>query len=679
MHIPDGVLSPSTAAVAGAAMLPLWATAGKQVHRGLGARQVPLLALGAAFCFCIMMFNIPALGGTTAHPVAGALLAVLVGPWAALIGISVALAIQALFFADGGLLAYGANCFTMAFVLPFVGYSIYRLLAGNAAPSVLRRSVAAGAGAYLGLNAAAATVALLLGLQPALFHEANGHALYFPFGLRVTLPAMLGTHLLIAGPAEAIVTGLVVRYMLQAGQPLYGDASVDDLVATSSTTNARARREGLWVGLLALVALSPLGLLARGDAWGEWDAEGVKREIQRVEGRDYVPQGLAHAQERAYRGIGGLRDYAQPEEGRNSLGYFGAAALGVGMISLSLLGIGRLAARRQQGAEPVQVGAAAEGQPQPAGRETPPAGARALPSWLQTPAEIDPPGLTADGRPSNRYLERTLAEVSAGTATALYGERWARQDGYLQRLDPRAKVAGFLALIAVSACLRQPGTLLALYALSLWLATRSHLPLGALCRRVWLSAPLFVGALALPMILNIVTPGRALLTLWSHPLLTITTPGLLNAGLLVLRVGVAVSLAALLTMTTVWNDLLRALRLLFAPRLFLTVLAMTYRYLGLLLQAAAEMFVARRSRTVGRQTNADGRRFVGASMGALYGKTLALAEEVHAAMVSRGFNAKEGEVRTLTRLHWKIADSIWTAAVIVVALLVLGGEHGRLF
>src|SRR5689334_23988236 len=123
MHIPDGVLSPSTSAIAGVVMLPLWTAAGRHAHRDLGTRQVPLLALGAAFCFTIMMFNIPALGGTTAHPVAGTLLAVMLGPWAACIGVSVALAIQALFFGDGGILAFGANCFTMAFVLPFVGYS----------------------------------------------------------------------------------------------------------------------------------------------------------------------------------------------------------------------------------------------------------------------------------------------------------------------------------------------------------------------------------------------------------------------------------------------------------------------------------------------------------------------------------------------------------------------------
>src|SRR4051812_41303667 len=110
MHIPDSVLSPVTCAVAGGAMAPGWGGAAGRVRQTLGTRQMPLLALGAAFCFTIMLFNIPALGGTTAHPIAGTLLAVLLGPWAACLGISVALLIQALLFGDGGVLAYGANC-----------------------------------------------------------------------------------------------------------------------------------------------------------------------------------------------------------------------------------------------------------------------------------------------------------------------------------------------------------------------------------------------------------------------------------------------------------------------------------------------------------------------------------------------------------------------------------------
>ena len=102
----------------------------KSVRNGsLSTKQTPFLAIGAAFCFTIMMFNIPVPGGTTVHPIGATLLAILLGPWAAVIGVTVALAIQALFFADGGVLALGANSFSMAFAMPFCGYFAYRLAA----------------------------------------------------------------------------------------------------------------------------------------------------------------------------------------------------------------------------------------------------------------------------------------------------------------------------------------------------------------------------------------------------------------------------------------------------------------------------------------------------------------------------------------------------------------------
>lgn len=647
-------------------MLPVWTLAGRRVRQSLGTRQTPLLALGAAFCFTVMLFNIPALGGTTAHPVAGTLLAVLLGPWAATLGLSVALAIQALFFGDGGLLAYGANCFTMAFVLPFVGYSVYRLLSRRQPASSPARALAAALGAYVGLNAAAAVVAVLLGIQPALFHEPNGQALYFPFGLKVTLPAMLGTHLLIAGPAEAIVTGLVVRYLQKVGLPLYDSSTAEETALLPvGRGGGRRRQEALWIGLLALIALSPLGLLAKGDAWGEWDAQGLRAQIKAVEGRAYVPMGVAQAEEHGYKGVRGLSDYASD---RGAKGYVGAAALGVGAILTLLLVAGRLVTGRRKGLSVVESAVGTT-----VATVEPGKGLRreeaALPDWLCRPSEATaPPSSTS--RPSNRYLERTLAELAAGAAETLSGETWARQPGYLQRLDPRAKVLTLFGLIVVVACVHSPITLLALYILTLVLAWASRLPAGMLAKRVWLSVALFVGAITLPAALNIVTPGRPLVVLWSHPYLALTAPGVGVAAVLTLRVAVAVSLATLLTLTTPWNDLLRALRLLFAPRLFLSILAMTYRYLAVLLQAAAEMFVARRSRTVGRVTNAEGRGFIGASVGALFGKTLALSEEIHAAMLSRGFH---GEMRTLTTLRWRTADSLWSLAAVLLAIAALRG------
>jgi cobalt/nickel transport system permease protein len=220
MHIPDGYLGPATSGFFYAVMLPVWAVASRIVKKTLKAKQVPLLAIGAAFSFVLMMFNVPIPGGTTGHAVGGVLVAIVLGPWAAVIAITVALVIQALLFGDGGITAIGANCFNMAFVLVFVGYYVYRLIGWKAAPASGRRAVAAGIGAYAGLNAAALMTGIEFGLQPLLHHTASGQALYCPYGLNIAVPMMAGEHLLIFGWVEAAVTALVVKYLQKQGPEL---------------------------------------------------------------------------------------------------------------------------------------------------------------------------------------------------------------------------------------------------------------------------------------------------------------------------------------------------------------------------------------------------------------------------------------------------------------------------
>jgi cobalt/nickel transport system permease protein len=199
-------------------MVPIWAVASRVVKKTLKARQVPLLAMGAAFSFLIMMFNVPIPGGSTGHAVGGVLVAILLGPWAALIAISVALVVQALLFGDGGITAIGANCFNMAFVLPFSGYFAYRLIAANSRIDSRRRVIAAGLAGYLGLNIAALATGVEFGIQPLLHHTAEGQALYCPYGLKIAVGAMASGHLLIFGFIEAVVTALVVKY-LQKNSP----------------------------------------------------------------------------------------------------------------------------------------------------------------------------------------------------------------------------------------------------------------------------------------------------------------------------------------------------------------------------------------------------------------------------------------------------------------------------
>jgi cobalt/nickel transport system permease protein len=212
MHIPDGYLGPVTYGSMFAATLPFWAMASWKLNRTLKAKQAPYLALGAAFSFAIMMFNIPIIGGTTGHATGATLIAILIGPWAALISISVALIIQALLFGDGGITAIGANCFNMGVVGVFTGFGVYRLLAGNSDAKSKRRRIAGAVAAYVSLNLSALAAAVQFGIQPILEKSPAGQPLYSPFPLSIAVPAMALQHLLLFGFVEAVVTALVIHY-----------------------------------------------------------------------------------------------------------------------------------------------------------------------------------------------------------------------------------------------------------------------------------------------------------------------------------------------------------------------------------------------------------------------------------------------------------------------------------
>src|SRR5499427_122908 len=154
MHIPDGYLSPATCAVLYGAAAPFWYQAARHCRRLFNARLAPLISVSSAFCFVIMMFNLPLPGGTTGHAVGVGIAAIALGPWASIIAISVALAIQAFLFGDGGITALGANCFNMAVVGSLTAYASYRLIAVKSALVSRRRVIAAGVAGYLAINAA---------------------------------------------------------------------------------------------------------------------------------------------------------------------------------------------------------------------------------------------------------------------------------------------------------------------------------------------------------------------------------------------------------------------------------------------------------------------------------------------------------------------------------------------
>ncbi|MGA2192188.1 MAG: cobalt transporter CbiM [Nitrospirota bacterium] len=214
MHIPDGYLGPQTYIPFYAVSAGFWGVALRKLRKRLSVKQVPYLSMAAAFSFLVMMFNIPIPGGTTGHAVGGAIIALLLGPWTAVIAVSVVLIIQAVVFGDGGITAIGANCFNMAIVLPFVSYGVFRLVNGKSGGGS-RLYIAAFLAGYVGLVAASVMAGLEFGIQPLIASGPDGMPLYAPYPIKIALPAMAIEHLAVFGIIEGAVTMLLVKYFLK--------------------------------------------------------------------------------------------------------------------------------------------------------------------------------------------------------------------------------------------------------------------------------------------------------------------------------------------------------------------------------------------------------------------------------------------------------------------------------
>ena len=214
MHIPDGYLSPQTYIPLYGVSIAFWSIALKKIKKEVLMKHVPYLAMAAAFSFIIQLFNIPIPGGTTGHAVGAGIIALLLGPWTAVVAVSVVLIIQAMVFGDGGITAIGANCFNMAIVMPFVAFWTFKLINGHAHGGT-RFYAAAFCAGYLGLTAAALSAAFILGIQPIIASAPDGRPLYAPYPLSIAVPVMVVEHLLLFSIVEGVVTVLLLKYFLK--------------------------------------------------------------------------------------------------------------------------------------------------------------------------------------------------------------------------------------------------------------------------------------------------------------------------------------------------------------------------------------------------------------------------------------------------------------------------------
>lgn len=296
------------------------------------------------------------------------------------------------------------------------------------------------------------------------------------------------------------------------------------------------------------------------------------------------------------------------------------------------------------------------------------------PDWLLAPQA--PPARPRESRRRRSYLEKTLGRSSSLLREAMYAEDPAdlTDHGWAHRVDPRVKLGALLALLVAVAVVHSPLTLLASYVGIVAVAAAAKVPLRSYLTRVWVFVPLFTALAVAPATLSFVRPGDIVVPLWTwHGApVGLTLQGLTSAALVIGRVACSVSLVLLVTLTTPWSRLLAALGALGVPRMFVTIVAMAYRYVFVLLGTMTDMIDARRARTLGRvRHDASARRFVGSATGTLFGKAGHLAEEVHQAMTARGYRGRHHPLR---QFRLGALDGVIALVTALAVLAVVGGD-----
>ncbi|GAA3157983.1 energy-coupling factor ABC transporter permease [Streptomyces rameus] len=258
MHVPDGFIDAPTSAVAGVVAAGALAVSLRGARRELDERTAPLAGLVAAFIFAVQMLNFPVAAGTSGHLLGGALAAILVGPYTAVLCVSVVLLMQGVLFADGGLTALGVNITDMAITTTMVAYAVFRGLLAVLPRKRRSVTVASFVAALVSVPAAAVVFTLIYAI---------GGTTDVSIGKVAT--AMVGVHVLI-GIGEAVITALTVGAVIAVRPDLVHGArglrqrlrlrvngDLVDAPAPAAPVAARTSRRTLWVtGLVTSLVLA---------------------------------------------------------------------------------------------------------------------------------------------------------------------------------------------------------------------------------------------------------------------------------------------------------------------------------------------------------------------------------------------------------------------------------------
>jgi cobalt/nickel transport system permease protein len=282
------------------------------------------------------------------------------------------------------------------------------------------------------------------------------------------------------------------------------------------------------------------------------------------------------------------------------------------------------------------------------------------------------------GRGKKSIVERTIRAFSNFFDESSYAEGYASKRGLLQFVDPRFKLIGMLWLVVCVILVSRVEWVLAILGVTLLLAVASKVRLGYYLRRVWLFIPLFTLVIAVPAMFNFIVPGQPLFVILSKgeslgPLvspwtISLTVPGVQGAIFFVLRTGTAVSFVILLALTTRWTDLLASLQSLKIPTAFVMILGMTYRYVFVLVGIAQDMSFALKSRTLRPERSGDMRKWLAATIGVLFRRSMNMSELVNLSMISRGY---DGKVRKVARFHAQAFDWAFLGFLLGLGVILL--------
>ncbi|MBP2133230.1 cobalt/nickel transport system permease protein [Methanomicrobium sp. W14] len=273
-----------------------------------------------------------------------------------------------------------------------------------------------------------------------------------------------------------------------------------------------------------------------------------------------------------------------------------------------------------------------------------------IPAWMKSGETTEECPSYDNKRRKKNFIQKSISGVFRFFDESLQNEKYIRQKGFLQSLDPRVKLLSIIVIILGVSMTRSIEVLLLMYILSLIAAYFSKIDLFFFIKRIWLFIPVFAGIIILPVIFNVFMPGDAAIVLISPGQgahlgpaalpggLTITWQGLITATRFILRVVTCVSFAVLLFLTTRHSVLFKSLRTFHVPKIYVLTLDMCYRYIFLFSGMIRDFYMAKKSRTLKPLPMIKEQKWVGERIGHTLIKSLKTGEMVHMAMVSRGFN-----------------------------------------